>query len=109
MTTMDERVEATCIALDPKWAEENESVRTKARIFFSEILAAAFPELHGDKPTHWLAPMEATAAMQKAVAFGEYITTSFGDEHYTFDYVSGDNAADIFVGMRDAYLGKGDE
>ena len=31
-----------------------------------EIIAAAYPELHPDKPSHWLAPNEASEEMCKA-------------------------------------------
>ena len=51
-------------------------------------LAAAFPELSGDKPTHWLAPMEATEGMM-AVSYGAC-------------------DPEDWARARDAYLGKGD-
>jgi hypothetical protein len=91
--TMDERVEAAARAglahrgLDwdittPEWRKEFQTQ-------FSVALAAAFPELHGDKPTHWLAPMEATEDMRDAMADQMGSRAEWG-------------------AARDAYLGKGD-
>lgn len=63
--TMDERVEAAARALTlaDGWysgallapmAEARKAYRDKAL----KAIAAAFPELTGDKPTHWIAPVE---------------------------------------------------
>lgn len=40
-----------------------ESFATAFREQAEAILRAAYPELHGDSPTHWLAPNEAESAM----------------------------------------------
>lgn len=94
--TMDERIEAAA----HKWAPLawtaiglGDTVAHAARREASlrdvkEIIVAAFPELSGDKPTHWLAPWEATDEMWEA-------------QHYR-------EPEDRWKNMRDAYLGKGD-
>lgn len=46
-----------------------------------------------------LVPKEATPKMKECVAFGDYTTTSYGDEYSTFDYFSEDNAADVWSSM----------
>ena len=46
---------------------------------------------------------EPTGAMAKAGA-GAELTTSYGGEYNTFDYLSGENAADVWRDMIDAAL-----
>lgn len=77
--TMDERIEAAAeVGRLALMSRGNHSPISLVRL----IAEAVVPELSGDKPTHWLAPMEA------------------------------DRASDIVKGawrqLRDAYLGKGD-
>ena len=57
------------------------------------VLAAAYPELHSDPPTAWLAPMEATEAMLHAR----------GDP-YEETVVDSMECELIWEAMRDAYL-----
>lgn len=110
MMTMDERVEAAAIAYDPiGWRMTDDVGREQRKRYIRNGIAAGVPELHGSEPTHWLAPMEATGEMRKSIAFGRYTTTSYGGEENTFDYISEENAAEIFIDMRDDYLGKGDD
>ena len=116
--TMDERVEAAESALmnSKMWPVvfAAGAAHEVARI----ALAAAFPELHGDKPTHWLAPMEATEAMHRAAA-----ATAPAQEYKRLVEESGTRQVGAQVtapvhdvlpsivawpAMRDAYLGKGD-
>jgi len=64
--TMDERIEAAARAHDPELfvhplhepgqCEYCDEERAHARKHIREIIAAAFPELTGDKPTHVIAP-----------------------------------------------------
>ena len=68
MMTMDERVEAVCASLDPQWPQTDPDIRAMARAFFGKVLAAAYPELQGDKPTHAIMPMEPTGEMVDAGA-----------------------------------------
>jgi len=106
MTTMDERIEAAARAeyatmpyLDEEgevipWEDLHENVRVGRCNEMRPFIAAAFPELQGDKPTHWLAPIEPTLEMELAAdRFDHRELPSRGYQH--------------FVAMRDAYLGKG--
>lgn len=61
-------------------------------------VAAAYPELNGDSPSHWLAPNEATEEMEAAAEAlddrtGFYDRNASGEEHYR--------------AMRDAYRDEG--
>jgi len=98
--TMDERIEAAArlayeaepfvdIKGDPiPWAELSAHVKQFPKRTVAPIIAAAFPELSGDKPTHWLAPRVPTVEMQNAALESP-------------SYIP-------WIAMRDAYLGKGD-
>ena len=55
-----------------------------------DILRAAYPELHPDKPSHWLAPWEASEEMADA-----------GSCEVTYE--------DAFTAMRTAHLAKDQE
>lgn len=46
-----------------------------------------------------IVPVEPTEGMVKAVAYGDYLTTSYGGEYNTFDYFSEDNARDVWRAM----------
>lgn len=95
--TMDERIEAAARAHDPDWWESaDEEARDIVRVWMRRAIAAAFPELSGDKPTHWLAPIFATTKMIDAP------TALFKSDGPLR------SASLCWVLMRDAYLGKGD-
>ena len=51
---------------DVAWSEAGKTVQDHWRDEATRILAAAFPELFTDPPQVWLAPVEATEAMQNA-------------------------------------------
>jgi len=84
---MDERVEA---AARVSWRLSGISID-----LVRSMLAAAFPELHGDKPG-WIAPWEATETMENAA--WDTAPRQGDDMEPTRAYRA----------MRDAYLGKGD-
>lgn len=99
--TMDERVEAAARAYDPDAFAEtaSEALRRATRQHVREILAAAFPELHGDQPKGWIAPWDPTDKMCLATTAG------------AADEVSDALRWDVeheWKSLRDAYLGKGD-
>jgi hypothetical protein len=89
MMTMDERVEAAQDAMceSKMWPVvfASGAAAELARI----ALAAAFPELQGDKPTHWLAPWDIT-------------------EHMAAEMECQFSTESQWTAARDAYLGKGD-
>ena len=61
--TDEQRVEAACAAylkFDPL------PLKSQERNAMFEALCAAYPELHGDSPSHWLAPWEASEEMLTA-------------------------------------------
>jgi len=104
--TMDERVKAAVEAFGVEgWAALGlGDIRLSPRAdelasqYVREILAAAFPELSGDKPG-WIAPWEPTDAMCHAVVAGTL-------EDDVTDAVRWDVGYEWRI-LRDAYLGEG--
>jgi len=104
--TIDERIEAAARALNEavspqdfkplEWLKkgQKQEIRAKAR----KAIAAAFPELSGDKPG-WIAPWEPTDAMCHAVVAGTL-------EDDVTDAVRWDVGYEWRI-LRDAYLGEG--
>lgn len=80
--TMDERVERAKRAILCRVPDGYGMTEIEAELYARMSLHAAFPELHGDKPTHWLAPMEVDNA--------------------------GDTVKAVWRKVRNRYLGKGD-
>lgn len=66
----------------------------------TDALAAAYPELHADPPTHWIAPWEATSEMEKAGGWECF------DGEYSVERP--DMARSAFTAMRDAHLASAD-
>src|SRR3990167_1173668 len=68
-----------------------------------EMLAASYPELHGDKSSHWLAPNEADDVM---VAFGgsafDYPSVYMGGPSHAGKRM----AKTLFTAMRTTHLAK---
>ena len=108
--TMDERVKAAVEAFGVAgWAALGlGDIRLSPRAeelasqYVREIIAAAFRELSGDKPTHWLAP----TLLRERV---DTVLETFGAAEAA-GYQSRDRqyAIDMLRPARDAYLGKGD-
>ena len=70
-----------------------------------EIIAAAYPELHSDKPSHWLAPWEASEVMYAAAEEtnrGGGIADGGGGEPDIYDL------EEVWSAMRTAHLAKED-
>lgn len=84
--TMDERVEAGTRAYNAaEYGSDSDHVRL--------ILAAAFPELHGDQPKGWIAPSTPTNEM-----LDPFVERGLGRA----------NSRLIWYEAMRAYLGKGD-
>ena len=110
--TMDERVEAAVEAFGTAgWAtlglgdiRKSPEAKEWASQYIREILAAAFPELHGDK-THWLAPVEPADEMIRAGRREAAFVISDAASIYR---AMGAAARGERTEAADAYLGKGD-
>ena len=103
--TWDERVEAAAREMAAEqeypqdwdsWERRTEHNRKQWRADARSVLAAAFPELSGDKPTRWIAPWESDGLMDDAAR------TATGQKWI------GTEPMVLWSAMRDAYLGKGD-
>ncbi|MBS0175495.1 MAG: hypothetical protein JSR64_15750 [Nitrospira sp.] len=130
--TMDERIEAAARAAyadkgsygDERLAwdaaasivgeDEARATHEAFRSMARAAIATAFPELSGDKPTGWIAPLEVTKEMVMA---GEDALEDFKDSDYdsgadgsthSYTYFRSGHCKGMFEAMRDAYLGKGD-
>jgi hypothetical protein len=111
---MDERIEAAARAHDPELfvhplhepgqCEYCDEERAHARKHIREIIAAAFPELSGDKPTHWLAPMEPADEMIRA---GRREAAFVNSDAASIYRAMGAAARGERTEAADAYLGKG--
>lgn len=98
---LTERVERACAAMrgEAAWAERTASHGMMANIDRAAVLdglRAAFPELFANPPTHWLAPVEVTPAMEDAV-------DAERDPYATDSYVLPSTA---WAAFRNAYLSR---
>ena len=87
--TRQERIERAAEVLEPGLLRAdylNAELRQHHLDEIDRALAAAYPELHGDSPSHWLAPQEATPEMARCARRDAR------------------NLREIFAVMRDAYL-----
>ena len=64
--TLEERIEAAAREDSEYYDEYPPQTQKMARDIAEKILRAAYPELHSDKPSHWLAPWEMTHEMRAA-------------------------------------------
>ena len=123
--TMDERIEVVAPlfyplirvvpeAMPSTWDNATDDAKDICRRLARQFLTAAFPELSGDKPTHWLAPMEVTKEM---VVAGEDALDDFKDSDWgsgpdgsthSYEFFRSGHCKGMFEAMRDAYRGEGD-
>jgi len=107
MMTMDERVNIGQYAVI--WCREQ---GLDARQTAERVAAAMFPELHGDKPG-WIAPWEATEAMEDAADDPFHAEWKKQREHSlkhhgVEGFASCGFSTAMYRAMRDAYLDKGE-
>ena len=98
MKTLEQRIDAGMELLT-----NFDFIELGAREKVEMILRASYPELHSDKPSHWLAPNEATPEMW--AGFRSVNCTHGKDGMEEFTYFSGDygNWVACYMAMRTAY------